>query len=201
MTRHGAAASAAPATPVGPSAEELLALVRAHRPADPREARATAVFARELTRLGSPGDRFADPVHVTASGIVVGTPGTVLHRHRKIGRYMQPGGHLEPGEMPEDAARREAREETGLPVEHPSAGPCLLHLDVHEAGGHVHLDLRYLVVSPALEPSPAATESQEVSWFAWPEAHALADDALVGALRAAERWVAEHPLVAEAVSP
>ena len=38
------------------------------------------------------------PTHVTASGIVVGRRGTVLHRHKRLGIWMQPGGHIDAGE-------------------------------------------------------------------------------------------------------
>ena len=66
----------------------------------------------------------------------------------------------------------------------------LLHVDVHEAAeGHVHLDIRYLLVGPDRNPAPPPEESQEVSWFTWDEADALADDALGGALRSARRLI------------
>ena len=71
----------------------------------------------------TPCDEHAGPTHVTASGIVVGRRGTVLHRHKRLGIWMQPGGHIDPGETPGEAARREATEELGLAVEHPAAGP------------------------------------------------------------------------------
>ncbi len=81
---------------------------------------------------------------------------------------------------------REVLEETGLGARHRSGSPCLVHVDVHEAAeGHVHLDLRYLVDGEDREPEPAPGESQEVAWFGWDEATALADEALVGALRSA----------------
>ncbi len=140
----------------------------------------------ELDRLPRPFDQDADPTHVTASAVVVGPRGVVLHRHRLLGRWLQPGGHLEPGEAPEDAVLREVREETGLDAVHPARGPCLVHLDVHEAArGHVHLDLRYLLEGGDRELAPAPGESPDVAWFSWEEADSLADVALVGALRAA----------------
>ena len=161
-------------------------LVDGHRPADPREAASKRTFLDELGRLPRPCDRHADPVHVTASAIVVGPRGTVLHVHRRLGRWMQPGGHLDEGEPPGHAALREGTEETGLPLEHPAGGPRMIHVDVHEAAErHVHLDLRYLVLAPDLDPAPPAGESQQVRWFSWDEAEKVADEALVGALRAA----------------
>ncbi len=140
----------------------------------------------ELDRLLHPFDQHADPTHVTVSAIVVGPRGVVLHRHRRLHRWLQPGGHVEPGELPEEAVLREVREETGLGVAHRAGSPCLVHVDVHDAADeHVHLDLRYLVDAEDREPRPAPGESPEAAWFSWDEASAIADEALVGALRSA----------------
>jgi 8-oxo-dGTP pyrophosphatase MutT (NUDIX family) len=137
----------------------------------------------ELDRLDRPFDRNADPVHITGSAIVSGPRGTVLHLHKRLGGWMQPGGHVDPGESPWQAALRETTEETGLPVRHPDSGPELIHVDAHPAGPHVHLDLRYLLLSEDADPAPATGESPDVRWFSLPEALELADDALVDGLR------------------
>lgn len=165
--------------------EEVRALVEAHLARDEREHAAQVRFLAELDRLTRPFDRECDPVHVTASAVVAGTRGTVLHRHRRLGRWLQPGGHVDAGESPAQAAMRESREETGLDVAHPGGRPRLLHLDVHPAGDHVHLDLRFLLLAPDRDPDPAPGESPEARWFTWEEAEGIADDALVGALHAA----------------
>ena len=161
----------------------LRALVAGHVPTSPREADARVRFLAELDRLADPCNEHADPVHVTASAIVVGTRGTVLHLHKRLGRWMQPGGHIDPGETPPEAARREAIEEIGLDVEHPGTGPRLIHLDVHEAAlGHTHLDLRYLLVGEDADPQPPPGESPDARWYGWDEALAAADEALVSGL-------------------
>ena len=163
--------------------EELLALVSAHHAASPREVAAQVRFLAELARLDAPSDEHADPTHVTASAIVVGPRGTVLHLHKRLGRWMQPGGHIDPGESPPTAAQREATEELGLAVAHIEDGPRLIHLDVHEAAlGHTHLDLRYLMLGAAADPDPPPGESPEARWCTWDEAADLADEALAGAL-------------------
>lgn len=173
--------------PPSPAAAAVRAAVAHHLPRDEREEASRARMLAELDRLPRPFDANADLTHVTASGIVVGPAGVVLHRHRRLGRWMQPGGHVDPGETPEEAVVRECVEETGLPVAHPDAGPVLLHLDVHEAAAsHLHLDLRYLLVAPDVPPAPGSGESPDVAWFSWADALAMADAALVGALRAAE---------------
>jgi 8-oxo-dGTP pyrophosphatase MutT (NUDIX family) len=174
---------------------EVTRAVEDHRPADPREDLSRSIILTELARLDRPFDEDADLTHVTASAIVVGQRGVVLHRHRRLHRWLQPGGHLEPGEWPADAAERECVEETGLPVAHPVGGPVLAHVDVHTAAqDHVHLDLRYLLWSPDLPPAPGPGESQEVEWFTWESALEMADDALAGGLESARR-LARAPTV------
>jgi 8-oxo-dGTP pyrophosphatase MutT (NUDIX family) len=162
---------------------QLRAVVEAHEPRSRRESASKERFLVELDRLDDPCNEQAGPVHVTASAVVVGTRGTVLHLHKRLGRWMQPGGHIDPGESPPVAARREAIEELGLAVEHPGDGPRLIHLDVHEAAlGHTHLDLRYLLLGAADDPHPPPGESPEARWYGWDEAAAAADDALAPAL-------------------
>jgi 8-oxo-dGTP pyrophosphatase MutT (NUDIX family) len=168
----------------------LRVTIEAHPPGDPREAAAKEVFLAELDRLPHPFDQREGPVHVTGSAIVVGPRGVILVKHRRLHRWMQPGGHIEPGETPEEAAVRECTEETGLPVAHPVDGPILIHVDVHEASkGHTHLDVRYLVFAPDEDPDPPEGESQEVRWFSWDEAQSTADESMQGALRLARSLV------------
>jgi 8-oxo-dGTP pyrophosphatase MutT (NUDIX family) len=162
---------------------DIRALVVDHAPTSPVEVTAKERFLTELDRLGDPTNEHADPTHVTASAIVVGTRGTVLHLHKRLARWMQPGGHIDPGETPPEAARREAIEELGLEVAHPEGGPRLINIDVHEAAlGHTHLDLRYLVVAPAQDPHPPEGESPDARWYDWDEATSMADHALAPAL-------------------
>src|SRR5262249_45437617 len=138
-------------------------------PVDLRERRSRLRLLDALARLPAPFARLGGPIHVTGSALVVGRRGIVLHRHKRMGIWLQPGGHLEPGETPWAAARREAGEETGLPLRHPLEGPRLVHVDVHAAPlRHVHLDLRYVLLGSDDEPAPGAGESPDACWFAWP---------------------------------
>jgi 8-oxo-dGTP pyrophosphatase MutT (NUDIX family) len=154
-----------------------------------REVASRARFLAELDRLADPFSRDADPVHVTGSAIVTGPRGTVLHWHKRLGGWLQPGGHIDAGETPSEAALRETREETGLPVQHPAGGPRLLHLDAHPAGPHFHLDLRYLLEAADQDPAPPPGESQQARWFSLDEALEVADDALVDGVRRLQDYV------------
>ncbi len=151
---------------------------------DAREVASRQAVLAGVRRLSAPFDEDADPTHVTGSALVVGPRGIVLHLHKRLGLWLQPGGHLDPHEWPHEAALREAQEETGLPVVHPAEGPLLLHVDAHAGGrGHRHLDLRYVLhVTADVDPTPPAGESQDCRWVSFDEAISMADAGLSGAL-------------------
>ena len=168
---------------------ELRGAVTAFDAATEREIASRARFLAELDRLADPFSRDDDPVHVTGSAIVAGRRGTVLHWHKRIGGWLQPGGHVDAGETPWDAALRETVEETGLQAHHPVGGPVLLHLYAHPAGRHFHLDLRYLLNAADEDPAPPPGESQQVRWFTLAEAIRVADDALIDGLRRLRSYI------------
>jgi ADP-ribose pyrophosphatase YjhB (NUDIX family) len=53
----------------------------------------------------------------TVAVFVVHMDHVLLHPHRKLGIWLPPGGHIEPNELPDEAAIREVDEESGLHVE------------------------------------------------------------------------------------
>jgi 8-oxo-dGTP pyrophosphatase MutT (NUDIX family) len=87
------------------------------------------LFPHEIDRLASLRDllatnldlssRLTVPGHLTASGIVFDRRDKhfLLIHHNMLDRWLQPGGHLEAGELPPQAARREVLEETGVEPE------------------------------------------------------------------------------------
>lgn len=165
-------------TAVDPGLRAAVRLAVAERiPIDEDERTSLATFLRWYDALARPFDEHADPVHVTGSAIVAGPRGVVLLRHKRVGIWLQPGGHVDPGETPWDAALREAGEETGLAVAFADVPPRLVHVDVHPGPrGHTHLDLRYLIDGGEADPAPPTGESQAIGWFAWDAAIARADD-------------------------
>ena len=133
----------------------ILELLQAYVASDEREEADRCAMLRLAGELERPLSREQPRAHFTASAFVVDASGerTCLVAHAKLGRLLQPGGHVEEVDATfEDAALREAREETGLELAfHPSA-PRPFDLDVHEIPelsgepSHFHLDVRYLLV-------------------------------------------------------
>ena len=167
--------------------DDVLAALAAHQPLDDVEAASIVAFTQHvadvIARGADPFDQTTDPVHITGSAIVVGSRGTVLLHHRRLDMWLQPGGHIDPGETPWAAARREAIEETGLDLDLYEGRVELVHVDVHPGGrGHTHLDLRYLLSGDDADPSPPEGESQQVHWFDWPSAIERAGDPRLAAL-------------------
>ncbi len=164
--------------------DQLRRQIAARTGVDQREVASLTRFLAEFDQLDHPFDEESDATHVTASAVVVGLRGVVLHRHKRLGIWLQPGGHIDSGELPADAAVRETLEETGLTVVHAGAEPAIIHVDVHPGPrGHTHLDVRYLLVADDEDPRPPAGESPDVRWFSWAEAIAMSDGGLSGILR------------------
>lgn len=182
------------AVPVG---SRLFVLLRRHVAADAKEAADLAEILAFLDRHPQPFDRGIVEGHLTGSAVVVSAAGdrVLLLHHRKLRRWLQPGGHAEPGEREGEAvALRETREETGIEglALHPSARRPL-DVDVHpipargDEPAHRHLDLRYLIVAPR-DPSlrRRAVEARALRWFTWEELATVdLDPGLRRALRAA----------------
>lgn len=169
--------------------EHIFHTLHTHVAIDTREQESVQKFFAVVPHLSDPCNEHADNVHVTASAIVVADHGgkVALHLHKRLNMWLQPGGHIEKGETPAQGALREAQEETGLPVRHHHGDGVFFHIDVHPGPkGHTHVDLRYLVRAPEVDPSPADGESDQVAWFSWDEALAMADAGLVGGLHAAK---------------
>lgn len=102
----------------------------------------------------------------------------LLVNHKKYNIWMQPGGHVELNEDPDQALFREIKEETGLDITVLSSneGPAeedlkTLYapnfLQTHTAGpnNHRHIDLKYLALAKSADIKLADREHNDIKWF------------------------------------
>ncbi len=133
--------------------------------------------------------------HLTGSALVVDDAGeriVVLH-HRKLDRWLQPGGHCDGDANLAAVALREAAEETG--IDGLRVLPVAVDLDVHEVdppddGPHLHLDVRHLVLAPPGAEPRGNHESNDIRWAALDELDALGIDE--GTWRMVRHGLARH---------
>jgi 8-oxo-dGTP pyrophosphatase MutT (NUDIX family) len=141
----------------------------------PRSAKEAAAVAR--VRAEATLDRDS-PLHLTGSAFIVHVPTrrVLLRWHSRMQRWLQVGGHFDPGETdPIEVALREAREETGLDDIRPlGAAPVLVVIVPVPACGdepaHEHADVRYVFVTD--QPDEASPESTDapLRWVALEDA-------------------------------
>ncbi len=142
------------------------------------------------------------PGHFTASAWLVSQDGkrVLLTHHKKLGRWLQLGGHADGDQDLANVALREAEEESGL------AGltiiPDIFDLDAHDIpargvvgtrtyeAAHIHWDVRF-VVRASVEDFSVSEESLALAWvdIATLAADVNADASLV---RMAKKWLSRH---------
>lgn len=156
-------------TPV-PPANDLHAELLRYRQRWPREAGVVEVFRELLDDHADPFARGRLEGHFTASSWLVDRSGThvLLTHHRKLGRWLQLGGHADGDRDLPCVALREAQEESGL------AGLRvdreLFDLDRHwipergDVPGHWHYDARYVVHAGDDENYVVSEESLALAW-------------------------------------
>lgn len=158
-----------------PALAAALALHAARRPA------AGPVVAQMLDFLERHGSRAflrENPEgHFCGSAWVVdardppaGPPKVLLTHHRKLGRWLQLGGHADGETDLGRVALTEAHEESGLRTLR--LLPEIYDVDIHEIPArpgepaHRHLDVRYVVLADAREPLVTSAESHALAWVA-----------------------------------
>lgn len=120
--------------------------------------------------------------HLTASALVLNHAGThaLLTHHKKLGRWLQLGGHCDGDANLPHVALREAIEESGIVGL--EIDPSPVDLDIHVIPArpgepeHVHLDTRFLVRAPRGAREVISDESHELRWVKPDEIQRLSAD-------------------------
>ena len=156
--------------------------------------KARAAFAELAAEGGIAYRRERLAGHFTASSWLVSGDGrrTLLTHHRKLGRWLQLGGHADGDEDLSQVALKEAEEESGLIGL--SVEPEIFDLDRHwipdhkGVPGHWHYDVRFVVYAGDSEEFAVSEESIDLAWrdIAALAADVDADESL---RRMARRWL------------
>ncbi len=115
----------------------------------------------------------------TVATFVIDRDKVLLLWHKKLQMWLPPGGHIDPNELPDQAAIREVMEETGLEVllnsplsAPPMPGPRPLArpegIQLESIGpGHEHIDLIYFarLADPGAAPPMANDEVERIGWY------------------------------------
>lgn len=154
-------------------------------------------------------ERTCRPGHLTGSAWVVSADGErhLLLHHRKLSKWLQPGGHADGQTDLADVARREVEEETGLSeldLIADAAGLEPLDVDVHhiperrdpsgtvKESAHEHHDVRYLFRVTGDETLVLSDESRELRWCRPDEVRTLTqEESVLRLLRKARARLAQ----------
>lgn len=136
--------------------------------------------------------------HITGSAWLLNPAGNkaLLTLHRKLGLWLQPGGHADGDADILRVARREAEEESGIAGIVPLSAE-IYDVDIHAipahpasgAAAHLHYDIRYLMQAPS-EEYAISHESKALAWYSEQELHGLdpaADDSVLRLARLLHR--------------
>lgn len=146
------------------------------------------------------------PGHITGSALVVSSDfqRVLLTLHKKLGFWLQLGGHSDGEPDTAGVALREAQEESGL-ERFTFGGPCAdrvpFDLDIHpipargEMAAHYHYDVRYILIANSPENNiNASEESDDLRWFTVAEAKEICKDrSMQRQFEKLETWLAAHP--------
>lgn len=177
----------------------LVSALQTHARQRPGQA---GVVRRMLDFLGRHGrhafERANDEGHFCGSAWVVDRPAgerpedarVLLTHHRKLGRWLQLGGHADGVTDLREVALAEAREESGLQAL--ELLPEVYDVDIHQIPArpgepaHLHFDVRYALLADAREPLVTSAESHALAWVA--VASLLGPDTEPSMARMARYW-------------
>lgn len=170
----------------------LLELLRAYADRHPREHATAAMFIDFVERNPRCFERGLLEGHVTGSAWLVDRTGNsvLLTHHRKLGRWLQLGGHSDGDPTTLTVALQEAREESGLSIVPLSED--IFDLDIHEIPArrdepaHLHFDVRFALQTVGDETFQVSGESLDLAWVAVAGLADYTDEESV--LRMARKW-------------
>ncbi len=148
--------------------------------------------------------------HITGSAMVIAPDHNrvVLTLHKKLGKWLQLGGHSDGNPLTWQVARNEVEEESGLknffllnPLDIRSTSipetTLPFDFDIHvipakkDVPEHLHFDVRYLFLAKE-EDLQISDESDDLKWFTFNDVHQVTDE--ISTLRQLKKiqWLLKH---------
>jgi 8-oxo-dGTP pyrophosphatase MutT (NUDIX family) len=151
---------------------KLIERLEGYLPLAPEEIAAREKILRFVKENESCFERSLDIGHITGSSWLISRDGekALLMLHRKLGIWVQPGGHSDGNPDVLAVAIREAQEESGIRAIIPVTRN-IFDLDVHEIPenkremAHQHFDIRFLLQVVSDEEIVMSPESKKLQWF------------------------------------
>lgn len=161
----------------------LLDLLQRYAARHPEEVETATRFLEFVARAEECFERHLAEGHITGSAWIVDRTGerVLLTHHRKLNRWLQPGGHADGDSDVLAVAMREGLEETGLTALEPVV-PEIFDLDIHPipARGddpeHLHYDVRFLLRDAGSGDYVVSEESHDLAWVPLGELGQFSDE-------------------------
>lgn len=161
---------------------ELLSRYKTHIPAEVEMQNRLTLFVEQHP------DCFARTLsigHITGSAWVVNKTRNrvfLLH-HRKLDKWLQPGGHSDGDSNTLNVALRETQEESGVSADfiHPVTSE-IFDIDIHHIperkneAAHFHYDVRFLLEMDDKQQPVISDESNELAWIDIEKVHTLTNE-------------------------
>jgi 8-oxo-dGTP pyrophosphatase MutT (NUDIX family) len=149
----------------------LLTLLTTYAEENPSEKACANQIKTFLGRYDTCFNRELSVGHMTGSAWIVNRLGThtLLTHHKKLNKWLQPGGHADGDSDILQVAKREADEESGLTDLEIEDGK-IFDIDVHQIPAraneiqHLHYDIRFVFRAQGSEVFVVSDESHDLAW-------------------------------------
>ncbi|MDA0272161.1 MAG: NUDIX hydrolase [Proteobacteria bacterium] len=178
--------------------QPLLTLLSNYLKAYPDESEMTARYISFVEKNADCFKRSLSIGHVTGSAFIVDNAckRVLLTHHKKLDRWLQPGGHADGDPDVAAVGLREAEEESGLEAIS-FYTPELLDVDIHSIPArkdepeHFHYDCRFLLRSSGSDDFIISDESHDLAWVPFGDIFQYTNEELIlRMLKKAQRTLA-----------
>jgi len=155
----------------------LLELLQNHKAYNETEQKMTAetiAFIKKHPETENPNcfDRALSVGHITASAWITDSnvEQALFTHHKKLGKWLQLGGHCDGNPNVQEVALTEAQEESGL-TNFQLKQANIFDVDIHlipahkTTAAHYHYDIRFWLIADANTPLQISNESKDLKWL------------------------------------